>query len=55
MVMFFTKGKSGIYHILHHLKSGSAPPPCGVRADWYDLKLFKEGRPTPNIVTEIPP
>lgn len=53
--MFFTKGKSGIYHIHAFPDSGSAPPPCGVRADWYDLKLFREGRPTPNIVAEMPP
>lgn len=54
MVMVFTKGKSSVYHILQHPDSGSAPPPCGVRADRHDLKMFKEGRPTPNIAPEIP-
>jgi len=53
--MFFTKGKSGIYHILYYLNSGTAPPPCGVKADRYDLSMFLSGQPTPKIVTEKPP
>jgi hypothetical protein len=52
--MYFTKGQSGIYHILHYLSSGTAPPPCGVKADQYDLRMYQSGRPTPNIVEEKP-
>lgn len=53
--MYFTKGNSSIYHILAYLNSGSAPAPCGVKADRYDLLMFREGRPTPHIVEEKPP
>ena len=52
--MYFTRGKSGIYHILHYWESGTAPPPCGVKADRHDLTLFFAGRPTPNVVGELP-
>lgn len=54
MMMFFTKGKSSVYHILQYPDSGTAPPPCGVRADRYDLLMFKAGNPTPHIVPRLP-
>jgi hypothetical protein len=52
--MYFKKTEDGVYHILYYQDSGTAPPPCGVRAAWYDLKRLKEGLPTPNIVEEVP-
>ena len=52
--MYFTKGTSGVYHILAYPNSGSAPPPCGVKVDRYDLNLYLTGRPTHAIVAEKP-
>ena len=52
--MYFTKGTSGVYHILAHPKSGSAPPPCGAKAERFDLIMYQAGRQTPNIVAEMP-
>ena len=44
----------GAYHILHYLKSGTAPPPCGSKADPFDLVGLRDGLETPNIVAEVP-
>ena len=52
--MYFTRGKSSVFHILHYLGSGSAPPPCGAQAERRDLQMLKAGRPTPNIVEALP-
>ena len=52
--MYFTKGRSSIYHILHYLGSGSAPPPCGAQAERRDMQLLRAGRTTPNIVGALP-
>lgn len=52
--MYFTKGNSSIYHVLAYMNSGTAPPPCGVKADQYDLRMYLSGQPTPSIVAEKP-
>jgi hypothetical protein len=53
--MYFKKWNRSTYHILHYRESGTAPPPCGVKADEYDLRKYRAGEPTPHIVAEIPP
>ena len=52
--MYFTRGMGGVYHILAHPNSGSAPAPCGVKANKYELVLYHAGRPTSHIVAEKP-
>jgi hypothetical protein len=52
--MYFIKHNRQVCHILEDEIDGSAPDPCGVRAERYDLYRHKEGKPTANIVAVKP-
>jgi hypothetical protein len=53
--MFFTGGKSSVYHILADRREGTAPAPCGTRLTRYDLLMLQRGRPTRQVFQEKPP
>jgi hypothetical protein len=52
--MYFIKSGCQVCHILEDEFDGSAPAPCGVKAEKYDLHQFNEGKPTANIMAVKP-
>jgi hypothetical protein len=52
--MYFIKSGGQVCHILEDEFDGSAPEPCGSKADRYDLFKYKAGKPTAKIVAEKP-
>jgi hypothetical protein len=53
--MYFIKSGRQVCHILEDEFDGSAPAPCGSKAEKYDLYKYNEGKPTANIVAVKPP
>jgi hypothetical protein len=53
--MFFTGGKSSVYHILANRREGTAPAPCGMRLARYDRIMLQRGAPTSHVLKEKPP
>jgi hypothetical protein len=53
--MYFIKeNRQKVCHILDDEETGSAPAPCGAQADRLDLMNYRNGRPTPKIMKEMP-
>jgi hypothetical protein len=53
--MFFTNGKSSVFHVLANSREGTAPSPCGTRLARYDLAMLAQGKPTSHVLKEKPP
>lgn len=52
--MYFIKRGSQVCHILEDEFEGSAPAPCGTKADKIDLIKYSDGKRTDNIVAAKP-
>ena len=52
--MFFTGGKSSVFHILADRRGGTAPAPCGMKLARYDLLMLQRGTPTPHVLKVKP-
>lgn len=52
--MYFIKHGSHVCHILEDEFEGSAPAPCGAKADKIDLIRYRDGQRQTNIVAAKP-
>lgn len=53
--MFFIMSSGKVFHKLEDKQDGHAPLPCGAQLDKYSLWMLHQGKPTRNVVEEIPP